>query len=779
MFIKLFKNEFKRNKAVNLTLFFFIASSAMLIASAIYISVVLTGGVTQLLDDTDAPHLIQMHVGEFDESEIIDFNEDIDYIQAYQTIEMITINSSTLFMGDNETSEIQSVMDVSFVKQAESFDYLLDMNNEIAEVEPGEIGIPLYYKNKYDLDLNDTVRLNLDSNPTEFTIATFIRDGQMNSSLSSSKRLLVSDSDYDSLSTQIPEREYIVEYQFTSTDKIPAFTNLYTNSDLPQTGPRVDISLVKMVNAMTDGIVILVLILISIVLTGIGLLCLRYTLLGSLEEDIREIGVMKAIGLGKRKIKMMYMSKYIFLSAMAVTPGYVLSFFVNRVFVKNIHDYMGTIAPTFLSVILPLFGSLLILFIVFISLHIILRRCNKIAIVEAITNQDASGNNRSSRPLALHKKKKWPIPVFMGVNAVKQHLKSYVLMTFIFILAITIIVLPINVTNTFASSEFVNYMGVASSDLRLDVRQNEQTSLRIDDLMVELENDVLVENVALYTTCTMRTQNLEGETESLPVETGDYTSFSLDYLKGQAPEGSRDIALSYLAAESLGKEVGDTLVLNLEDSNVELNVVGIYQDITNGGKTAKMAHNYYTDNAIWHVINVNAKDDSDIVTLENHYGSTYDNIKITDVETYLQQTLGSTINQLRLVSILSTIIALLICGLITTLFLKMIIIKESKDIAIQQAIGCSKNQIMKQYIYRVFSVLLTAVISGLAVHLLVADQVISVISQMFGASQLKLVTNPFLTFIAAPALMGIFAGVAAKWVVAQFNIESISQSIGL
>ena len=80
-----------------------------------------------------------------------------------------------------------------------------------------------------------------------------------------------------------------------------------------------------MMNALSDGLMILVILLASIVLVLIAMLCIRFTLLTQLEADRREIGAMKAIGIGRKQIRTIYFSKYVMLSGLGALAGLVLA----------------------------------------------------------------------------------------------------------------------------------------------------------------------------------------------------------------------------------------------------------------------------------------------------------------------------------------------------------------------------------------------------------------------------------------------------------------------
>ncbi|MDR0922014.1 MAG: hypothetical protein LBM95_06505 [Lactobacillales bacterium] len=58
-----------------------------------------------------------------------------------------------------------------------------------------------------------------------------------------------------------------------------------------------------MVTALSDGLIAIVIILVSILLVGIALFCIRFILLVVIEEDYREIGIMKALGIQTKDIQ--------------------------------------------------------------------------------------------------------------------------------------------------------------------------------------------------------------------------------------------------------------------------------------------------------------------------------------------------------------------------------------------------------------------------------------------------------------------------------------------
>ena len=114
----------------------------------------------------------------------------------------------------------------------------------MVDVRKGEIGVPIYYMQKYNLRMGDKIWVIKDNNELEFTISAFVRDVQMNPSIVSSKRFVISNKDFERIKN-FGESEYLIEFQLTDENKINEFENLYKSSNLPQKVPLLRIHYLK------------------------------------------------------------------------------------------------------------------------------------------------------------------------------------------------------------------------------------------------------------------------------------------------------------------------------------------------------------------------------------------------------------------------------------------------------------------------------------------------------------------------------------------------------
>ncbi|MDO4482737.1 MAG: FtsX-like permease family protein [Bacillota bacterium] len=174
----------------------------------------------------------------------------------------------------------------------------------------------------------------------EFTAAGFLRDSQMNAMMASSKRFLVSEEDYELLKDSVSE-EYLIEFLLKEGTDTNEFSLSYTEAGLPANGPAITKPLIKMMNALSYGIMIMVILLASAVLLLISMLCIRFTLMTQLECDRKEIGMMKAVGLPKKEIRSLYFTKYFTLSVLGAALGLGLAFVLRGILSYQMQELYG------------------------------------------------------------------------------------------------------------------------------------------------------------------------------------------------------------------------------------------------------------------------------------------------------------------------------------------------------------------------------------------------------------------------------------------------------
>lgn len=231
----------------------------------------LTGAINHLMDTAKTPDFLQMHTGDINIEELEEFVKGRPEVRDYQILRFLNLENSSLTLGDQ--SLLDSTQDNGISVQGDGFDYMLGLDNELPEVLPGQVYVPVCYEDLYQVKIGAVMRIG----DRKLKVAGFIRDAQMNSMMASSKRFLVCKEDYERLK-QLGSEEYLIEFRFVEGADSNAFKTAYENAGLPMNGPAITRPLIKMMNTLSDGMMILIVLVISVLALLISLICMRFML---------------------------------------------------------------------------------------------------------------------------------------------------------------------------------------------------------------------------------------------------------------------------------------------------------------------------------------------------------------------------------------------------------------------------------------------------------------------------------------------------------------------
>jgi putative ABC transport system permease protein len=759
MFYRIIRNDMLKSKLITLTTMIFVAAAAMLVSLAAILVVNLSGALDNLMTQAKTPHFMQMHSGEVDRERLVAFAEEHSNVEEFQVVEFNNIDGSQIILGDNSLGN--SLQDNGLSVQNERFDYLLDLNGNIINVNDGEIYVPVTYMKDNTTKVGDKAVIS----GKEFTVSGFLRDSTMNSSLSASKRFLVSNNDFAELK-DLGSIEYLIEFRLKDFSAIGEFETAYAAAGLEANGPSVTYTLFKTMNAISDGMMIAVILLVSVLVVTIAFMSIRFTLLAKIEDDYREIGVMKAIGLRLSDIKKFYLAKYAVIAAVGSILGFILSFIFKGILLQNIRLYMGESENSSFGLVLGIIGILLVFLAIITYVYGVLKRFRKISAAEAIRFGTSQEKKTGAKRFSLSRNKLFNTNIFLGIKDVLSRKKLYVTSLVVLVIAAFIIIVPQNLYNTISSKSFIQYMGIGNYDLRIQTSNSDRT----EEIVKTIDSDRDVSKYAVMTTKTFKVKMSNGSEENIKVELGDHSLFPIEYSEGRAPVRDDEIALSDINASEMGKKVGDVLTLVMDGKEKDLSVTGLYSDVTNGGKTAKGVFTDNSANIMWTIVTVELSDKSLVDSKVTTYSNEFDFAKTSNIDEFVSQTLGSTIASVEIASYAAIVVALIIMVLVTLLFMKMLVAKDRYSIAVMKALGFTTADIKMQYVARSVSILIVGIVLGTLLANTLGERLAGAIISSFGASTFNFEVNPLWSYLLSPLMM-----VGVVLVATVIGISSIRQ----
>ncbi len=767
LYLRYSRNDLKRNWGVNTALMAILVLSAFLMATGCMVMERLLGGINQLFEEAKPPHFLQMHTGDYDAKALDDFAATHPEIDSWFIENMVGYDSSSLTWSRSSTGEsgslAASLIDNLFITQNKKFDHLLDGSGTVVEPGNGEVYVPVAYQDTFGLQVGDTLSVQTDTGPRDFTISGFVRDSQMASSLSSATRFVISPDDFAALeSAGGGSSEIIVEYRLTDASRASALQTAYdSDHSLPRNGQAVTFDMIRLINAFSDGLVAVALVFASLLLVVIALINLRFVIRGTMEDEVREIGVMRAIGLPTRAITGLYLGKYSIMALLACVIGGLLGIFATNLLTASIVKNYSSSTPGLATVLTPVIALVLMYLLVVGICRGILRGIRRIEVVNALVHGSTLNDRQTARKAAKLARRARSTSLSAGHGSINRRLSladlraemgQWILIPLVFLLASLLLILPMNLLSTFTSPRFVTYMGAPESDIRADVQFSKEVEATRGELVRALENDQRLTNIRTYANVLYETQGKEGW-ETLRVEVGDYSANTVKFLTGSRPE-SGQIALSTLNAKKYNVKAGDTMAIRLDGQPSTVTVSGTYQDVTSGGHTAKMQGSV-TEGAASYVIYAETVGGADPMTIAAEYDSQYKHASIVPMQEYVKQTLSYVTDAFRSAALLSLVFGLAVSALITALFLKLRLTRERRRMGVLSALGFSRNELISQVRLKTVLTVAVGTVIGTVFAATLGEGLISGLISLtgIGLTNLSFIPNPLLVYIGYPLLL--------------------------
>ena len=755
MLTRLLKADLARGTVVAATLTALIALASMLMSAGTSLVVDSLAATSRLSTQAKLPDLVQMHAGTVDSETIDQWAATRSDIADHEVIKTLPVPRQELTINGRNQSE--SYNEPAFVTSPKRLDLLLDDQGNPVDPKPGEVVLPIHYRAIEAANVGDTVTVTAGGRTTTLKVVGFARDAQMNAAMIPSKRLVISSEDFSTLEQQIAEPEYLIEFILADGARPGSVINSYKEeAGLPSNGQDLSASMIELANSLNTMLIVAVALVVAIVLAVVAMLALRYTVLAAIESDLAQIAVLKAIGAPHSRIRSLYVIKYLALSAVGATVGYAAGQPLATKLEAPTTLYLGTPPRTVWSVGIPILAVLVLAAVIVGFTWLSLRRIGRISAIEALR----SGTSASLRP----RRQRWrlsgvrrlPVQVWLGAREALR--PSNALLLGVLALCTFTMVLPTNVSTTLSNPQVATYLGVGQADLRIDVRTGVQDLATVEK---EIDSDP---RVTRHTTVLRRSYKMStsrGGWEPVIIDIGNHGAFPMKYISGHRPTTDDEVSLSYSQAKATGAKEGSTVTVQTADGDKDLTVTGVYQDITNNGKTAKAT---FDDGApaLWQVIYADTHSTDQASAFARDLNEKYPGVQAIGMNQYASQFFGATGSQVHRITMMACAIALGLSFLITVLFTVLIVSRERPQLGVLLALGCTRGAIARQYLIRFGVLALTGIALGLLGSFTLGASAIGAVMSSRGAPDPQLLPNPWLVGLLLPgALLATVIGAVA------------------
>lgn len=773
MFFRILKKDLQRKRAMNIILLLFIIMSAMFLASSASNLVTVFGAVDKFFDLSGVPDYIVIALAEDGNDPIEDFLEQSEWVTEYQTVDMINLANEQIEIksraAEADKEEYEKTASLSICPVPENFLKIFDDEQRQLALADGEIAVVRAEAEKNNLAVGDVLAISVGDVTQEFTIKEIVKDAAFGSTMIGFKRAYITEQDYRKFADQegvVITRLYCADYSDAE-----AFESAYKKMRF-QTISNVDRDMLKMAYVM-DMLMTVVLIVVSVCLILVALLVLRFMIAFTLQEDYREIGVMKAIGIPDRGIKGVYLVKYLALSVVGAVVGLVLSFpfgdmllgltvvnIVTENTRQNAAVSIGCAAAVVFVVTLFCYGST--------------NRLKKTSVMEAIRDGASGERFQAKSRLSLHGRKRMKPYFYMACNDITGNARQFLVLLFVFFVGIEMILLPLSAVNTLKSEELVSSFSLIPSDAYINGDEEfyvtKDGDIRLREDLKGIRKDIEARGYtasawaeAGYTIPVYGNDPEELYNYYSIRRIGDEPDGEYQLLEGRMPYLADEVMITEKTAKEMGVVVGDNVYYKFPEGDKAFVITGLYQSMINMGEGLRFSSDADLDGiTISGIFAMQAEVDG----LEAEEAcklleEIYPEKEIGDARTFMKRMLGYITDQLDVVRFVIVALVLLINSLITALMMKTFIAKERGEIAMLKSIGFANRTIRGWQTARILLILAAAIVIGAAASKILIPLVIVPIFGMMGATHMKLIIDPVQTYIIYPALLLLVTGIMA------------------
>lgn len=695
---------------------------------------------------------------------------DKNYKDLY-TEENVIIKDTDVML-DNKWNDIKrknTTLMVYWIQNIpKKYNKVFDEKDKPLTLNDGEIAIPRHTSEKRNIQIGDYIRIEINGDQYHYKVAHICKDVAFGSEMLGVKRYFLSDRDFDELHQKMKKENKGVLTSLTTIENCTEEDLIQQITDLDTTvvgGFNITKELVNVVYVM-NMLLAGLLMIVSVTLIVIAFMILRFTILFSIQEEYKEIGIMKAIGIKNRSIRRIYIIKYLAISVIGGAFGYIVSLPMGRVLTSTIEGYL-ILGNNSYKLILPLIGVVTVVELIILFCYRCTKKIQKLSAMDAI--RQGSNGERFNKLTRFPKLTSTKLPswLFLGVRDLCSNFRKFTILMITFLLGTAIMIIPVNTANTLKSSNMMCMLGYAKLDTYVDV--NEFDNENVEDTRKELEDSFgkIVKNTTVWAeyALTAKLSNLEN-TRSRQINGFKSFGKSADeysFEDGKAPLQENEIAITFLVAKKLGVGIGDTVKARINGESYDLIVSGLFETVMNRGDGFRLSEEIIIktpdkDSFMWCCKFVDSSHNKkNIKALQD----AYPDMRFRTTLEYLTAMLGDFLESIDDVIRLLYIIVGGVVFLITVLLVKMLVTKEIPEVAMLKSIGYKNRKIKLWQLSRIIIILILGTIMGTIFANTVGNYLISLIFKVAGTANVMIYKKVLQVYVIIPVTLFIITTIAA------------------
>lgn len=759
MYFNILKKDLKRKKAMNIVLLLFAILASMFVSSGLSNVITISNGTDYFLDKAEiGDYIVITQNGDGGVAELLDKSQ---YVKSYKCENCYWLQRNEITVNGKEISS-KNGTSLLIPYNGSGIHFFNTDNQELSGVKEGEIYVSSGFLKKNDSNVGDELVIDIQGIIKTYVIAGEIKDALFGSSMMGNTRFIINEKEFKTYTDENKLVPYSGTVFYIDSDNLKGLISEISEAkNILFTGDR---SMIKMCYVM-EMIIAMIVLVLSVVLCIVSFVLLKFVITFTINEETREIGVMKAIGIRNFKIRSLYIVKYFAMALVGGIIGFILGIPFGNMLLRSVSKIM--VLGQDMGLLFNVLGAMAVIVIMILFAYRCTSGIKKYTPVDAI--RDGQKGERFGKKSKLSiKKTKLSNAFFMAANDVLSAPKRFLTIILSFTICSVFVFGIVLVVDTMKSDSLIGTFGKKSdvyiNDGELisinmlssegdDMLEKKLKSIENDMQQMGYPADVSIEVWYKYTV------SFGGETTTCTFQQNKKTKTTeYDYLEGSAPQNADEIALTYQVAKVLGTKIGDVVTVDFGTEKRDCIVSAYFQTMNQLGSVIRLHEDAptsmeYASSLMGYQIDFkdspDAKEiDRRIDKIKEYYDSEY----VFNAAEYCIDCMGVA-DTFDAVAKLLLVITCVVVVLVTVLMERSFISDEEKQIALYKSIGFNNKFIIKWQIIRFMIVTVSSELIAVIFTYPVTKLWCDPIWKMMGASNVKYVFNPVSLIVIYPGII--------------------------
>ena len=704
----------RKNKGQAVSLLIFVLIAAALLNLGLVLLFDYGKSFEERAGKLNAPHVSILQTAD------ITTEEQMTYLKDYPGVTDIEKQEVITGFGDYYMNDAKATVVIVFAN-AESVQKMngLSLIGESKPLDSNGIYVPYMMKSAGGYELGDDYYMNLSAEELCFSIAGFTEEISYGSVMMNIYRFYVSDEMYTLLSDRFPDcKGFLQSARLGKNDDgvqigLDYSKEFFFSEDSGSADSYYDIlsfAVVKSTRIFIPMIMSVAVIAFAVILLAVCLIVIRFRIINGIEEDITNVGALKAIGYKSGQI----ISSIVLQFASIVLAGGAAGLLISRLFLPILAGILETQSaviwkPGFNPV--PAIAAFLtVLISVMLVTYTIARRIRKLLPLTALrSGMEPHNFKKNSMPL---EKTYGPLPFLLACKQLLQNKKQAATIAVIIAVVSFASIAGISVYYNIGiqPDAFTSVIMGEKPDVGLLFKNGKETT-RVMERINEMEN---VRKAFGYDQVFLRAQDYNVAVWIAE----DFSQLEGNMLiTGRYPVHENEIALNGIFSGTLNKKIGDKVAVKQGGSEREFLIVGIIQMANNNGLNLIMTldglrtiQNDYEFKQLYIYLDDGNEADSFIGSIESEYGEIINNT--VNISELIEAQFGSYGGIFGALAAGLLAVTAMVVVLVLYMVIKAMILRKKRELGIQKALGFTTLQLMTQIALSFTPVVLIGVVMG-------------------------------------------------------------------